>query len=258
MTKPFHAGRASESGIVAADLALEGFSAAPNILEADRGFFSAAGGGFDARMIEGQLGDPWTFQDPGVSIKPHPSGSLSHPGMGAMLDLVQRESIRPEMVASVHVGTNRHIPNALIHERPTTELEAKFSMQYCLAICILERRAGLAEFTDEVIGRPDVQDMVRRIELAIDPEAEAAGYDKMTTLITMRLTDGRTLHARGDFAKGSPSNPMSDAEMASKFAECLAWGGLSEDVASRVLLLLDDLANLPSLNELSRLLTGQD
>ena len=52
-----------------------------NGLEADRGFFRAAGGGYSADMIDGKLGNPWTFAFPGVSIKPHPSGSLTHPGM---------------------------------------------------------------------------------------------------------------------------------------------------------------------------------
>ena len=54
MTKPFHAGRAAESGVLAAELAGHGWSAAPTILEADRGFFRAAGGGFDPGAIEGK------------------------------------------------------------------------------------------------------------------------------------------------------------------------------------------------------------
>src|SRR5881398_3343986 len=75
MTKPFHAGRACESGVVAAEFAELGFTATPIILEAGRGFFKAAGGGYDAASIEGKLGKPWSFTFPGVSIKPHPSGS---------------------------------------------------------------------------------------------------------------------------------------------------------------------------------------
>ena len=95
MTKPFHAGRAAESGVVAAELAALGFTASPNGLEADRGFFRAAGGGYSAEMIDGKLGNPWTFAFPGVSIKPHPSGSLTHPGMAVMLDLIRRHDITP-------------------------------------------------------------------------------------------------------------------------------------------------------------------
>ncbi|WP_290890744.1 MmgE/PrpD family protein, partial [Hoeflea sp.] len=73
MTKPFHAGRSSESGVVAAQFASYGWTATDKILEAPRGFFSAAGGGYDADAIHGKLGAPWTFETPGISIKPHPS-----------------------------------------------------------------------------------------------------------------------------------------------------------------------------------------
>jgi 2-methylcitrate dehydratase PrpD len=98
MTKPFHAGRSSESGVVAAEFAALGWTAAPTILEAPRGFFAAAGGGYDETAIIGKLGTPWTFADPGVSIKPHPSGSLTHPGMTEMLRLIRENDIRPDQV----------------------------------------------------------------------------------------------------------------------------------------------------------------
>jgi 2-methylcitrate dehydratase PrpD len=239
MTKPLHAGRAAETGVVAASLARAGFTAAPNILEARRGFFQAAGGGYDASMIHGRLGSPWTFQDPGVSIKPHPSGSLTHPGMGAFLDLVLANDLRPDDVRRIRIGTNRHMPNALIHHRPTNELEAKFSMEFCLAILLLERRAGLAEFTDEVVNRPDVQAMIERVTFEADPSADEGGYREMTSLIDVELTDGRVLETRAEFGKGSPSNPMTDDELVGKFLGCLAWAGIPEtvgrEVAARVL-----------------------
>src|SRR5436190_5467883 len=103
MTKPFHAGRAAESGVVAAELAALGFTASPNGLEADRGFFRATGGGFDAAAIEGKLGAPCTFSSPGVSIKPHPSGSLTHPGMAVMKEMILANDIKPQQVKRVAV-----------------------------------------------------------------------------------------------------------------------------------------------------------
>lgn len=238
MTKPFHAGRAAESGVLAASLAAAGYTAATNILEARRGFFRAAGGGYDASMIEGVLGRPWTFESPGISIKPHPSGSLTHPAMGAMLDLLNEHDVAPDEVRSIRVGTNRHMPNALIHHRPTNELQAKFSMEFCMAILVLERRAGLAEFTDDVVNRADVQQMIERVQFVADPAADAGGFREMTSLITVELTDGRVLSARAEFGKGSPSNPMSDEELTAKFLGCLDWAGINDrigrDVADRV------------------------
>jgi 2-methylcitrate dehydratase PrpD len=254
MTKPFHPGRACESGIVAAEFAKLGWTATPVILEANRGFFKAAGGGYDHEAIAGKLGKPWTFTAPGVSIKPHPSGSLTHPGMGLMLDLIRRHDIRPGQVVQVRVGTNRHMPNALIHHRPKNELQAKFSMEFCMAILLLERKAGLAEFTDQVVNRPNVRKMIERIEFSVHPEAEAAGYEKMTTIIDIECAGGRTVSGRADFGKGSPANPMSDAELSDKFRECAAWGGLPKASAEKVIDLVFNLEKLKSIRELTRLL----
>lgn len=156
-----------------------------------------------------------------------------------MLELIRANDIRPDDVRHVTVGTNRHMPNALIHLRPSNELQAKFSMPFCMAILLLERKAGLAEFTDEVVARPDVKALVERIDHVVDPEAEAAGYQNMTTIIRVELTDGRTLETRASFGKGSPQNPMTDAELVEKFLDCAGWagasGGAAQGIADRVM-----------------------
>ena len=254
MTKPFHAGRAAEAGIVAADLADAGWTAAEGILESPRGFFQAHGGGFSLEALAGRLGDPWTFADPGISIKPHPSGSLTHPGMTRMMELILEHDIRADEVERVRVGTNHNMPNALIHHRPTDELQAKFSMEFCMAILLLRRRGGLAEFTDEVVNSPDVQEMIRRVEFGVHPEAEAAGYDKMTTIIDIRMRDGRTISGRADFGKGSPANPMSYDEVAEKFGGCADFAGWNRNRAAQVVEMVRNLESLDSVRELTALL----
>ncbi len=254
MTKPFHAGRAAENGVVAAELAELGFTASPNGLEADRGFFRAAGGGYSPEMISGKLGTPWTFAFPGVSIKPHPSGSLTHPGMAVMMELILAHDVKPAQVKRVAVGTNHNMPNALIHHQPKNELQAKFSMEFCMAILLLERRAGLGEFTDEVVNRADVQAMIARVDFAVHPEAESAGFDKMTTLIEIELLDGKVIRGQADFGKGSPANPMTDAELSEKFRQCAARGGLTREQSEAVLELVWSIETLGDVNELTRLL----
>lgn len=253
MTKPFHAGRSSESGVVAAQFASYGWSAAPTILEAPRGFFSAAGGGYDANAIHGKLGAPWTFDSPGVSIKPHPSGSLTHPGMTEMLRLIREHGISAKDVKHVRVGTNSNMPNALIHHRPTNELQAKFSMEFCMAILLLDGRAGLNEFTDETVMRPDVQEFITRVDFVIDDRAEAAGYHLMTTYIDITLADGRVISGMADFGRGSPAMPMSYDEVAVKFLECAEFAqwdmGRAREVVAQVAQFetLGDIAGLMAL-----------
>ena len=254
MTKPFHAGRAAEAGIVAADFARAGWTATDKILESPRGFFQAHGGGYDLDALPGKLGNPRTFLDPGISIKPNPSGSLTHPGMTKMLELILKYDIEPEHVASVDVGTNHNMPNALIHHQPSDELQAKFSMEFCMAILLLERRGALPEFTDDVVNREDVKELISRVNFSVHPEAEAAGYDKMTTIIDINLHDGRTISGRADFGKGSPTNPMSYEEVADKFRGCAEFAEWPESLSEEVIELVRDLEGLESVRELTELL----
>jgi 2-methylcitrate dehydratase PrpD len=256
MTKPFHAGRAAEAGVIAADLAAIGWTATDRVLESPRGFFQAHGAGYSLESIHGKLGNPWTFVDPGVSIKPHPSGSLTHPGMTTVLELIRKHDIAAEDVERVEVGTNHNMPNALIHHRPVDELQAKFSMEFCIAILLLERRGGLPEFVDEVVNRDDVKAMIERVHFGVHPEAEAAGYDKMTTIIDIHLKDGRTISGRADFGKGSPANPMSFEEVADKFRGCAAFARWESARVEKIVELVRGLEELAGVRELTRLLAA--
>jgi 2-methylcitrate dehydratase PrpD len=258
MTKPFHAGRSSESGVAAAQFAELGWTATDKILEAPRGFFRAAGGGYDAAAIYQRLGAPWTFAEPGVSIKPHPSGSLTHPGMTEMQRLIREHKIQPDRVRRVRVGTNSNMPNALIHHRPHDELQAKFSMEFCMAILLLQGRAGLKEFTDEVVNRPDVKAMIEKVNFVVDEVAEKAGYHKMTTIIDIELTDGRKISGRADFGKGSPANPMSYEEVADKFRENADFAGMRGSNADEIVELVRNLDVLPSIDQLTAKLLRLD
>jgi 2-methylcitrate dehydratase PrpD len=256
MMKSFHAGHSAEVGIFSTDLAALGWTGAEQILEADRGFFRAFGGGYDPAAIYQKLGRPWTFANPGVSIKPYPCGSLTHPGMTEMQRLIRTEKIKAADVDFVEVGTNKNIPNALIHHHPKNNLQAKFSMEFCMAILLIEGKAGLREFSDEVVNRPDVKAMIDRIRFGVDPEAEKAGYDKMTTIIKIHLKDGRVIAGRADFGKGSPSNPMSYDEVAEKFQGCAEYAQWPADRTRKIIDMVRSLESVQDMRSLTQLCAG--
>jgi len=256
MTKPFHAGHAAEAGVVAADLAAFGWTAAPNILEAQYGFFHAAGGSFDPVAIMDRLGKPWTFASPGISIKPYPSGSMTHPAMGEMMRLIRQYDIKPADVEKIDVGANHSLVTTLLYPHPTTGLQAKFSMEFGIAILLLERKAGLAEYTDTVVQRPDVKEMISRVNYYIDPEADQAGLDKMTSIIKIHMKDGRTISGRAQFAKGSPANPMSYDEVADKFRGCADFAKWSRQKAEAVIELVRTLDSAPDMSRLTAMMTS--
>lgn len=253
MTKPFHSGRAAYNGVLACLLAADGQSAAHTILEARRGFFAAAGGGYDPEKIGGRLGAPYFLQEPGISIKPYPSGSLSHPAQDVILDLVRRHDLTPQNVAHIRVGTNSNVPNALIYPRPTTELEAKFSLQFCMAVAVVRRRAGLREFTDEAVHDPAIRAMEERVSVEVDPELEALGFEHVRAKVAVEATDGRTLTGHADVAIGHPLKPMSRAQLEEKFREC-AEGVISPSQAGRIVEMVWSLERQTSLDALAEAL----
>jgi 2-methylcitrate dehydratase PrpD len=173
--------------------------------------------------------------------------------MTEMQRLIRTEKIKAADVDFVEVGTNHNIPNALIHHHPKNNLQAKFSMEFCLAILLVEGKAGLGEFTDAVVNRPDVQAMIERIHFGTDPEAEKAGYDKMTTILKIHLKDGRVISGRADFGKGSPSNPMSYDEVAEKFQGCADYAEWPADRARKIVETVRHLEDLDDMRTLTAL-----
>ncbi|MEQ1884993.1 MAG: MmgE/PrpD family protein [Bryobacteraceae bacterium] len=252
MTKPYHAGHAAEGGIAAADFVMLGWTVSERILEAPSGFFRAAGGGFDPGAIT--PGKPWTFANPGVSIKPFPSGSLTHPGMTELRRMLRNNNIKTEMVDRLDVGTNKYMPTALIHHKPMDSLQAKFSMEFCMSSLLLYGRAGLNEFKDEVVRRQEVQDMIKRVNFHVHPVAEAAGYNKMTTILDLHLKDGRTISGKADFALGSPADPMSFDDVAAKFEDGARFANWPTAKAAKIIETVRKFEEIKDIRTLTALL----
>jgi len=250
MTKPFQAGQGAEAGVTAVDLVALGWTAAENILEAKRGFYSAFGGGWNPASIVGKFGGPWSVLSPGVSIKPYPSGSLTHPAMDVIARLRDAHGIQPADVAKIRVGTNKKMLNTLIHHQPRTGLQAKFSMEFCVAVLLVLGKAGLNEFQDGIVRQPDVQDMLRRVEFYNNPEADAAGLDKMRSFVEVALNDGRTYFGVSDFAKGSPEKPMSIDDTAVKFLGCAEFAEVPKARAAALIVKVKDLEKIDDMRSL--------
>ena len=176
--------------------------------------------------------------------------------MTEMLRLIKENGIKASDVEHVRVGTNHNMPNALIHHRPQNELQAKFSMQFCMAILLIEGRAGLNEFTDEVVLRDDVKAMISKVDFVVDERAEAAGYHLMTTYIDITLKDGRTISGRADFGKGSPANPMSYDEVATKFLECAEFARWDMGKAREVVGMVSEFEKLADIRKLMALVSN--
>ena len=134
MTKPYHAGRAAHSGIMAARLAAAGFTASPDALEHPLGLLAAVSpkGEVDRQSVA-KVGRDWQILKQGLSIKKYPLCYCTHRAIDGALDLLAARPVKPDEVESITVSTSRRNATILRNSHPQTGLEAKFSMQFAMA-----------------------------------------------------------------------------------------------------------------------------
>ncbi len=230
MTKPFHAGRAAHSGVIAARLAEAGFTASADALEHPQGFLNAVSpeGKVDREGAPRTLGRDWRLSSVGLSIKNFPACYCTHRSIDAVLDLVLRRPVDPSRVDRVVVSLSDTYATILRNHAPQTGLAAKFSIEFAMAAALTARRVGLGELTDTFVGRADIQQLMRRVVVETnrnyDPETPGASvYDQ----VRVHLDDGTVLETEQvRHASGHATRPLAEAELFEKFRGCLDAGGV--------------------------------
>lgn len=221
MTKPLHVGRAAENGVTAARLAARGVTADPSALDGRWGLPSVMSGGVSADKVAAGFANPLSIVSPGVSIKPYPSGIVTHQSMDALLELVKEHDVDSSKVTSIDFFAGSNILNPIRYAVAKNHLQAKFSMAALLSMIVLYRQAGRQQFTDEVVAGEAMQDMQARVHTHLDRHIESIGFDKIRSRIEVTLEDGQVLVKEADDRyRGGPAKPMSDDDLADKFKAC--------------------------------------
>ena len=258
MTKPFHAGDAARAGVVSAKLVRDGFTASQDALEGRFGFIRAFSGGqgFNSRKVVENLGNKHYLVESGIEIKKYPCCGSAHLALDATFNLLSQGAIDPDAVDRIEVMVDFDPPRSLIHSRPVSSLEGKFSMQYCLAAALLDRQVGLQSFTDGQVLRPEAQSLIPRIDMRRIPGNEGRpswteGYNE----VDVHLKDGTVLRQQAYRASSGALRGVTVEEIREKFRDC-ASQSRSEATAAEVLLRLDRLEEAEPLSSLVDLLRG--
>jgi 2-methylcitrate dehydratase PrpD len=208
MAKPLHAGKSGMDGVLAAQLAAQGFEGAASLLESEDGLAAAMiqDGAVRRSAVTFSAGEELLRN----TFKPYASCLLTHPAIDAAKRLaaeIDSGSIK-KLVLDIHPLANQVAgkPN------PTTGLEGKFSLAYCVALGLNGHRANAADFTPERVAEAGMRDLVGRLEVRTTPE-----MDKRAATLEAELADGRTLRTEVPLALGNPGNPMSRQDMEDKF-----------------------------------------
>jgi 2-methylcitrate dehydratase PrpD len=223
MVKPLHAGLAARNGVLAAQLAQAGLTASSAAFQGAQGFLTAMDSEHDRAAFGGfvaDLGTRWEILDTGITVKLYPSCAATHPMLDVLLDLKRRDRFSAADVEAIEVGVDPITPTVLIHDRPATGLQAKFSMPFCAAAAAVHGRVGIDTFDDSQLTEPAIVEVRNRVAMHIDPALDPCAPPLTQARVRVTLRDGRVLTASADGARGYPDRPASDDELAVKFMSC--------------------------------------
>lgn len=255
MTKPLHAGQSTRHGVYAALLAREGFSAQPEAFEHHHGFFEVFNGAgrYDAGRILERWADPLDILDPGVGLKQYPCCASTHSAIDATLILRERHGLLPERVERIESVTHAR---ALAHTNrpdPRSPLDAKFSVQYCIARALMHGEVAFAHFEGESYRDPTVRELLDRIEVrphAHQPRGMDESFQCDLTIVTR---DGERYAAHVEQPLRGPRNLTPPDRLQSKFRDCAARA-LRPETISRVYEAIGGLDSCADVRSLTRML----
>lgn len=219
--KPLHAGLAARNAVDAAALAEAGMTGRLDILECPMGIAELFGDDSAAGWEQMVLASPHVIESDGLTPKRHPCCGSTHNTVDAILDLKAEHRFGAGDVEVVDTLVGIANVRNLAYPDPQDEMQARFSMHYCVALALLQDRLSLADFTPEAVGRPEIRRLLSLTTMrAYDKSEEAAG--RQPHRVTIRLKDGRLLKAERLEARGSIAVPFDDADRQAKFADCCA------------------------------------
>lgn len=257
MAKPLHAGLAAMHGVMAADLAASGITASPEPLDSPWGFRDLFAGedspGYSG--VAQSIGKPLAIEQYGLKAKVHPGCASAHCAIDAVIALRGEHGIQATEVESADVLVNRMSYDNLMYPKPASEMQARFSMQYCIALALLHGRLGLRDFTPDAIHRPEVRRWLPKITMRHTAKNNPLPLDdngREPAGVTLRLKDGRRLERYVQYARGVLQAPMSAEELDAKLSDC-ARGKIGAFPLGKLRAALDGFEALPDVRAVTRL-----
>jgi len=244
MSKPLHAGRAAEAGLTAALAAREGVTGSLDVIEGEAGYGKAMSDGPDWNKALATLGRD--FHVTRMTFKNHTCCGHTFAAIDGALALKAKMGLAAKDIQRVRVGTYKAALDVAGYEEPRTAAEGRFSLKYVVATALTHGSVRFAAFEADRLGDPATRELMRRVEVAVDPQLDAAFPAQRAARVAIESRDGRREEFLQPTRIGDPDAPLSDAQLDAKYLE-LAAPVLGEAAAKDLLgrlWRLDALASL--------------
>ncbi len=247
MSKPLHAGHAAEAGILAAAGAREGVTGSLDVIEGEAGFGVAMSDGPDWDKAVATLGSEFHITQ--MTFKNHACCGHTFAAIDGAQEVQRKLGVKPADIARVKVGSYRAAKEVSGYENPATPAEARFSLKYVVANALVHGSVRLAAFEPACMEDKVTRDLMKKIEVTIDPELDASFPGQRAARVAIETTDGRKADYLQPARKGDPELPLTDRDLEDKFLE-LAGPVLGDAAAKALVEKLWRLEKIETLDEL--------
>ena len=236
MAKHLLAGQASFNGVMAALYAKRGITASPSAMEDAFGYLAVFGGNSQEKMAAaGSLDKASALIESGLCFKLYPCCAAAHGAIDCALALAGRIPFKVREIEKIVVSMHASFQRALIHPRPTTLSEARFSLGYCVARAFLDGEFGPRQFHPEKFKDSLWKNLAEKIEVS-DSEFAIRPEDVEKSRFPLEITvfgrGEKTVTERIEYAKGTPHNPLHAKDLEEKFRRCCGDRLSSEEIDS--------------------------
>jgi 2-methylcitrate dehydratase PrpD len=233
MVKRLHAGWAAASGVRAAQLARDGFTAPVGAIDGHHGLLEVfSGKSADAAQLTHALGDEWAIN--GVWFKVYPLCGWIQGVVQLLLKLRGNETLAAADISKIAVGTSRFAVEHNSNAEPVDTMAAQYSIPYCAALALTGDPCDPRAFEAASYNDPALRALATKVQIQTDAECEAAYPRRFGTRVTLHLANGEVKEALTLDPHGTAADPCSDAELEEKFTRLAAFAPLKVDIAAIV------------------------
>jgi 2-methylcitrate dehydratase PrpD len=220
MSKPLHAGRAAEAGVLAATAAAKGVTGVHDILEGEVGFGAAMSVKPDWVKATDGLGKHYNITQ--VTFKNHGCCGHNFPSLDAVIELKSKHRLAPKDIAKVRIATYQGGLDVVNNYKPEGDYQAKFSLPYTVAHALIHGSVRIDAFGPDRLNDPQLRALMGKVELTADAEMSRNFPRQRAARVEIETVDGRKLSHLQETRKGDPELPLSDEELDDKFIELTA------------------------------------
>lgn len=208
----------TQAGVIAAQLAKDGYSGPEHVIDGKEGLVDAFGPDFELNLLTDKLGETWRILR--CSMKAFAAEALTHSPITAVLKIMAENQLKPKDIKQIEVQTVARAADILSDPskyKPTNKETADHSLPYCLAAAVADGKVTPAQFTDKKLKDPMIWELLPKIKVVANTEFEKLFPKLKATEVTISDNNGQDFSLRIDYPKGDYRDPMSEEELLEKF-----------------------------------------